>query len=232
MRRYPVVGGVAAWRLPVLTALLALAGLALDARGVAVAVVVLGWVGHRLWRSVVIEVSPDGLARGFALDGIALGRTTSMPWRSIVAVETDWWEPDDDHALETTVRSRDGTTIRLSTAMGLQSYWACLAEIVRRAPWAVRSELTDATLAGGPPSSRDLIAATKTAGALALILAAMIGLCYVLAQGRSSLSRYLEETAATPPSVREACRSGARIEDGAGRAGCPPIADAEREWSR
>jgi hypothetical protein len=214
MQRYPAVGGAAAWRLPILTTLLAFSGLALDAWGLAVGVVVLGWVGHRLWRSVVIEVSPDGLARGFALDGHLVGATTSMAWSAVVAVESDWWEPDDHRALETAIRSRDGTTIRISTAMGLRSYWACLAEIVQRAPEAVHEGLTDAMLAGGPPAGRDLLAAARTAGALALILGAMIGLCYVLAQGRSSLSRYLEETSALPSSPREECRPDAPIENG------------------
>jgi hypothetical protein len=226
MQRYPVVGGVAAWRLPVLTTLLALGGLALGTWGLAVGVVVLGWIGQRLRRSVVIEVSPDGLARGLALEGV-FANPTSMSWTSVVAVETDWWAPHDDHALETTVRSRDGTTIRLSTAMGLQSYWACLAEIVRRAPGALRSGLTDATLASGPPSRRDAIAAVKTAGALSLVLLMMIGLCYVLAQGRSSLSRYLEETATSPP-VLAACDPGAGTEDERRPPLCPPNAAGDR----
>lgn len=214
MQRYPVVGGATAWRLPVLTTLLTLGGLALGAWGLAVGVVVLGWVGHRLWRSVVIEVSPDGLARGLALEGHFVGPTASMAWSAVVTVETDWWEPDDHRALETSIRSRDGTTIQISTAMGLQSYWACLGEIVRRAPGAVHEGLTDATLAGGPPAGRDLLAAARTAGALALILGAMVGFGYVLAQGRSSLSRSLEETAALPSFQREECRPDARIEDG------------------
>lgn len=228
MQRYPVVGGATAWRLPILTTLLALAGLALDAWGLAVGVVVLGWVSHRLWRSVVIEVSPDGLARGWALDGRFVGAPASMAWSAVVAVETDWWEPDDHRALETAIRSRDGTTIRISTAMGLRSYWACLAEIVRRAPGAVHEGLTDATLTGGPPAGRDLLAAAKTAGALALILVAMIGLCYVLAQGRSSLSRYLEETSALPSLQREECRPDPRIGDG----DCLPSTAAPRAGIR
>jgi hypothetical protein len=231
MRRYPVVGGVAAWRLPLLTTLLALGGLALDAWGLAVGVVVLGWVGHRLRQSVVIEVSPDGLAQGLVLEGAFVGRTVSMSWRSVVAVETDWRGPGDESALETSVRGRDGTMIRLSTAMGFQNYWACLAEIVRQAPGAVRPGLTDAALAGGPPARRDVIAATKTAGALALILAAMIGVCYVWAQGRSSLSRDLEEAADLPPRPEE-CRPGPGIESRWPTAGCRPQASEARALGR
>lgn len=227
MQRYPVVGGIAAWRLPIVTASLALGGVALDAWGLAVGVAVLGWVGHCLWRSVVVEVSPDGLARGLALEGAFVGPTASITWSSVVAVETDWWEPNDRRALETSVQGRDGTTIRISTTMGLPSYWACLAEIVRRAPGAVHEGLTDATLAGGPPGRRDAIATLRTAGALALILGAMIAFGYVLAQGRSSLARYLEDPAFLA-STPEECRPGARIEDGGPPAGCLPHAAPER----
>jgi hypothetical protein len=105
--------------------------------------------------------------------------------------------------------------------MGFQSYWACLAEIVRQAPWAARPGLTDAVLAGGPPARRDVIAATKTAGALALILAAMVGVCYLWAQGRSSLSRDLEATA-SPLTRRAECRPGSDIEGRWPPAGCRP----------
>jgi hypothetical protein len=226
MQRYPVVGGAAAWRLPVLTALLALGGLTLDSWALVGGVVVLGWGGHRLWRSVVIELSPDGLARGLRLEGVFVGPTASMSWTAVVAVETDWWEPDDHHALETQVRSRDGTVIRLSTAMGLRSYWACLHEIVRNTPRAVRSGLTDATLASGPPAGRDLLP-VKAAGGLALILGAMLGLGYVLAQGRSSLSRYLEESATPPSSAVEACRPSVGIE-GVPPTRCEPRTGDER----
>jgi hypothetical protein len=227
MRRYPVVGGAAAWRLPLVTAMLTLAGLALGTWAMAAGVLVLGWIVHRLWRSVVIEVSPDGLARGLALDGAFVGPRASMGWRSVVAVDTEWWGPDDHRALETSVRSRDGTTIRVSTAMGLRSYRACLAEIVRRAPWAVRSGITEATLADGPPAGRDLIAAARTAGALALVVGAMLGFGYVLAQGRSSHARYLEETAVGPPPQRAECRARARIAAGSPADGCRPGPDAE-----
>jgi hypothetical protein len=213
-----------------LTAVLALGGLTLDSWTLVGGIVVLGWVGHRLWRSVVIELSPDGLARGLRLEGVFVGPTASMSWTAVVAVETDWWEPDDHHALETQVRSRDGTVIRLSTAMGLRSYVTCLHEIVRNAPRAVRSGLTDATLASGPPAGRDLLPAVKAAAGLALVFGAMLGLGYVLAQGRSSLSRYLEESV-TPPSAGEACRPGAGIE-GVPPTGCLPPTSEERLRAR
>jgi hypothetical protein len=220
LHRYPVVGGAAAWRLPLLTGMIVLAGLVLDAWAIAAGVAVLGGVGHRLWRSVVIEVSPDGLARGLRLDGVFVGATTSMAWSSVAGVETDWWAPDDHRALETSVRSRDGTTIRISTAMGLRAYRACLAEIIRRAPGAARSSLTDAALVSGPPARPGV--AVGTASVLALILGVLVGFGYLLAQGRSSLARYLEEEAPMA-SPRDECQSGARIVDGPPRIHCPPL---------
>jgi hypothetical protein len=228
MRRYPVVGGLAGLRVPLMTALLALGGLAMGTQEMAVAVLALGWVAHGLWRSVVIEVSPDGLARRLGVRGVLVGPTASLSWSSVVAVETGWREPDDYRALETAVRGRDGTTIRISTAMGCRNYWACLAEIVRRAPWAARAGLTDATLAGGPPGPRDVVEAARTAGTLALILGAMVGVCYVWAQGRSALSRDLEEAAAVMPSGREECRPGPRIEPGGSTPGCRPTSGEAR----
>jgi hypothetical protein len=199
-----------------------LAGLMLDAWAIAAGVAVLGWVGHRLWRSVVIEVSPDGLARGLRLDGAFVGSTASMAWSSVAAIETDWWAPDDHRALETSVRSRDGTTIRISTAMGLQAYRACLAEIIRRAPGAVHSSLTDAALVNGPPARRGMRTTIGTAGVLALVLGALVGFGYVLAQGRSSLARYLEEEAPLA-SPRDECRPGARLGDGPPPIPCQPL---------
>jgi hypothetical protein len=220
MRRYPVVGGAAAWRLPLLTGLLALAGLALDTRALAAIVIVVGWAGHRLWRSVVVEISPDGLARGFALDGAFVGPTLSLPWSSVVAVETGWMAPDDHRALETVVRGRDGTTIRISTTMGLPRYRACLAEIVRRAPSADRVGLTDATLASEPPARPEMLTAVWMAGGLGLVLATLVGLGYLLAQGRSSLARYLDESA-PPAHLLSECRPAVRIDDGPPSPPCP-----------
>ena len=52
-----------------------------------------------------------------------------------------------------------------------------------------------ATLAGGPPARRDVVSATATAGALARVLVAMIGVFYVWAQGGS----FLSATSRRPP---------------------------------
>jgi hypothetical protein len=195
VRRYPVVGGAAAWRVPFVTALLAGAALSvLRAWDLALGVLVLGCVAQGLWRSVVTEVSPTGLTRGFLLHGRFLGRTTVLPWRAVAEVHTDWCRPGDDSALETTVRGRDGTILRFTTAMGLGPYWTCLAEVVAGAPGAVRSGLTEATLADGPPGRRVALGSAATAGALALVLLVLVGVFALWAQGRSSLSRYLEES--------------------------------------
>jgi hypothetical protein len=228
MWRYPVVGGAAAWRLPILTAMLAFAGLLMGAWAIAACVVVLGVTGHRLWRSVVIEVSPDGLARGLAPDGRFAGPTTSLPWRAVVSVETRWWGPDDHRALETEVRSRDGTTIRFSTAMGFQSYWTCLAEIVRRAPDAECVGLTAATLAGGPPARREILGAVRSSAILVLVLGALVGFGYVLAQGRSSLLRSLDDAGPPPLGSRAECDAGVRIEAPSAMLRCGPTAGGDR----
>jgi hypothetical protein len=194
--RFPLMGGVAALRVPVVAVLAVACGLALEAWDVAIGVAVLGVVAQELWRSVVLEVSPTGLTRGFLLRSVFLGPTTVLPWPAIVDVHTDWCRPGDDTALETVVRARDGTTVRFSTAMGLRPYWTCLAEIACHLPVAVRSGLTEATLECGQPGSRQTLAAARVAGVLALLLIALVGLYYVLAQGRSSLARYLEDTSA------------------------------------
>lgn len=192
IRRYPVVGGVAAWCLPLLAVLLAAAAVAFRGIDVAAAIAAVGWVAHRLSRNLVVETSPIGLTRGLLAPGTFRTRATIIPWRAIVEVHTAWSRPGDDSALETAVRDREGRTIRLSTTMGLAAYWACLAEIARRAPAAGRSGLTDRVLADGPPERHDLVAAIRAAAALALVLVAIAAVHYLWAQGRSSLARDLE----------------------------------------
>ena len=195
IRRYPVLGGAAAWGLSLLAILLAAGAVAFRGVEVAAGIAALGWAAHRLSRSVVVETSPAGLTRGVLALGTFRTRATIIPWRSIVEVSTAWCRPGDDSALETAVRDREGRTIRLSTAMGLVAYRACLAEIVRRAPAAARVGLTDGLLAEGPPG-RHLVAATRAAGALALVLAAIVAIHFLWAQGRSSLARDLEQASA------------------------------------
>lgn len=196
VRRYRAVGGLAAWRLPVLTALLAAAATGLGAPELALVTVVVGAAVHGLCRNVTIEVSAAGLSHGLVLKGAFAGRATVIGWAAVVDVHTDWRHPGDDTALETTVRGRDGTTIRFSTTMGLGVYCACLADVAARVPATARTGLTEATLADAPPSGRQALSIAATVGTLALIIAALVAFHYVLAQGRSTLSRYLEETGA------------------------------------
>ena len=191
-RRFPLIGGAAAWYLPLLGAVLGVGAAAFEAFEVAIGAAALGWAVYRLTRSVVVEVSSTGLTRGLLGMGAFRARTTSIPWSAVAEVHTAWCRPGDDFALETAVRDRAGRSIRLSTAMGLAPYWACLAEIVRHVPAAARSGLTDAVLADGPPSRRHVVSALGTAAGLALILAALVAVHALWAQGRSSLARDLE----------------------------------------
>jgi hypothetical protein len=191
-RRFPLIGGAAAWYLPLLGAVLGVGAAAFEAFEVAIGAAAVGWAVYRLTRSVVVEVSSTGLTRGLLGMGAFRARTTSIPWSAVAEVHTAWCRPGDDFALETAVRDRAGRSIRLSTAMGLAPYWACLAEIVRHVPAAARSGLTDAVLADGPPSRRHVVSALGTAAGLALILAALVAVHALWAQGRSSLARDLE----------------------------------------
>jgi hypothetical protein len=81
--------------------------------------------------------------------------------------------------------------------MGLRAYWTCLASVAARVPPGRRSGLTEAILTHEPPGRRTFLAAARTAGLLALALAALVGIHYLWAQGPSSLARYLEQTGAT-----------------------------------
>jgi hypothetical protein len=199
IRRLPVIGGIAAWHVPLVATVLALGALGLGLLDLAVAVGLLGFVAQSLLRSVVIEISPGGLTRGFVLHGRFLGRTTVMTWDAVTSVHTDWRRPGDDIALATTVRDGRGGTIHFTTAMGLRDYWACLTFVAACVPAARRSGLTDAVVAGEPPGGRTVLSAATTAGALALLLAVLVGVHYLWAQGPSTLTRYLEQGGAGSP---------------------------------
>ena len=202
VRRYPVLGGAAAWLLPLLAAALAAGAAAFQTFDVAIGAAALGWLAHRLTRSIVVEISPMGLTRGLLGPGTFRARTTVMGWGAIAEVHTAWCRPGDDLALETIVSDRQGRTIQLSTAMGLQSYWTCLAEIVRHALAARRTGMTDAVLADGPPARHDVVSAISTAAGLVLVLAAVVTMHALWAQGRSTLARDLERVgSATAPSA-------------------------------
>jgi hypothetical protein len=200
----PVIGGIAAWQVPLVATILGLGALGLGLMEVAVAVGVLGFVAQTLLRSVVVEISPRGLTRGFALGGRYVGRTTAMAWEAVASVHTDWRLPGDDTALATIVRDNHGHAIHFTTAMGLAGYWACLASVGARVPAARRSGLTDALLRSEPPGRRTLVSAAATAGLLALVIVLLVGMHYLLAQGSSSLTRYLEQSgAAGAPAPRQ-----------------------------
>jgi hypothetical protein len=190
--RYRLQGAVVAWTVPLLTGAAALAATTLGAVDLALVTVVLGWGWYALCRSTLLELSATALTRGIVLGGTFLPGATVIALDAIVAVHTDWRRPGDHSALETVVRDREGRAIRFSTAMGLDRYWACLATVVRAAPRAARSGVTEAVLADGPPARRHAVSAALTAGALALVLAAMVAVHYLWAQGRSSHARQLE----------------------------------------
>jgi hypothetical protein len=217
VRRYPLIGGAAAWYLPLLAVTLAIGAVAFEAFEVAIGAVAFGWAVHRLTRSVVVEISPTGVTRGLLTLGTFRVRTIVIPWGAIAEVHTAWCRPGDDFGLETAARDHEGRTIRLSTAMGLPAYWACLAEIVRRAPDAARSGITDAVLADGPPARHHVVSAIGTAAALSLVLAAFVTIHYLLAQGRSSLARDLEPIGAAGELTAPACAGGSPSD--AGRVG-------------
>ena len=199
LRQYRIAGGVAAWPIPVVSSLLALGALGLGALELTVSIAILGFIAQTIWRGSVVETSPVGLTRGFLLNGRFVGRTTVIAWSSVASLHTDWRRPGDDTALVTIVRDRDGRSIRLSTAMGLGQYWACLAAVARHAPRAARSGLTDAVLAEGPPGRRGFLSAAATAGALALVVVAVVGVHYLWAQGRSSIVRLQDPDRAPEP---------------------------------
>lgn len=192
-----MIGGIAAWPIPLVATILALGALGLGLAEMAVAVAVLGFVAQSVVRGVVVEIAPRGLTRGFALNGRFVGRTTVMGWDTVASVHTDWRRPGDDTALATAVRDAHGHAIHFTTTMGLGAYWGCLAAVVAGAPTARRSGLTEAVLGNGPPGPRSALAAAVTAGALALVIVAVAGIHFLWAQGRSSLSRSLDAAGST-----------------------------------
>jgi hypothetical protein len=201
LRQYRIAGGVAAWPIPVVSAILGLGALSLEALEPILVIALLGFVAQILWLGAVVEISPVGITRGFMLNGRFVGRTTVLAWNTITTVHTDWRHPGDDTSIVTVVSDREGRSIRLSTAMGLRAYCRCLAAVSSGAPFATRSGLTDAVLDEGPPGKRGLVSAAATAGVLALVMVALVGVHYLWAQGRSSFARHLEQAERQSPSA-------------------------------
>jgi hypothetical protein len=195
-----IIGGLAAWHVPLVATTLGLGALGLGLPEIAVVVGVLGFIAQSLLRGVVVEIAPRGLTRGLLVNGRFVGRTTVMAWDAVTGVHTDWRRPGDDTALATVVRDGQGRAIHFTSAMGLREYWVCLAAVAGRVPASRWQGLTEAILAGEPPGRRVLLAAAGTAGGLAILLVMLAGVHYLLAQGPSSLARYLEQTGASGPS--------------------------------
>lgn len=196
VRHVPVIGGLAAWQIPLVTTTLGFAAVGFGLIEIALAVALLGYVAQTGLRGLVVEISSRGLTRGFFFNGRFLGRTTVMAWDAVASVHTDWRRPGDDTALWTTVRDRQGRAIHFTTTMGHRAYWSCVSSVAAGAPAARRSGLTDA-LVSEPPDRRSVLDAAATAATLALVLVALAGVHYLWAQGRSGLARSLEETATT-----------------------------------
>jgi hypothetical protein len=207
-RRVPLIGGMAAWHVPLVTVTLSLGGLGLGLLELAVSACVLGFVAQSLLRGLVVEIAPRGLTRGFALNGRFLGGPMVMTWEAIVDVHSDWRCPGDDTALRTSVRDRQGRTIYFTTAMGLRAYWWCLGAVAAGAPAAERSGLTEALLSQPPPSRRNVRTGAATAAALALVIVAVAGVHCLWAQGRSSLARQLEQIDTAPGKAPDSADPG------------------------
>ncbi len=145
-RRYHAIGGVTAWRAPlgfgVLAAVIAVHGEADTAWIVAAA----GFVVYQFDRSLVFDVALPALSAGRSV-GAALVAPRTVAWPAVEEITTRWRGPRDFSALDTAVLARDGTVLRFGSRMGLRAYRALLADVVRHAPAARRTGLTDEVLA-------------------------------------------------------------------------------------
>lgn len=166
-RRYRALGGLAGWRVPLVGGVIALGAALAGHWTFACILAAAGLAARGLDRAVVLDVSAMGLSRGVAVAGAFLGPARVIAWRSVDEVASFWRGPRDFTALETVVSSREAGTIHFSSRMGYAAYRELLADVVRRAPRARRTGLTDELLADLAPSPRRLSART-----LALIVAA------------------------------------------------------------
>ncbi len=146
VRRYRLVGGLAGWRLPLLTLLFLLCAAGLREWTLGAAVALLGFTATVLERAHVIEVSPRGLSRGLELGGHLVVVRAVLGWKAVTDVASDWRRPGDHTEIETVVADRTGGWIRFGTRMGLPAYHALLADVTGLAPEARRTGLTESLL--------------------------------------------------------------------------------------
>jgi hypothetical protein len=159
LRRFRATGGLAAWRLPALSTVLALGALGAGEATLAVVAAVAGAALGWLESTVVIEVSAAGLVRGLLVGGRLLGHPRVLSWTSVREIDTAWVDPGSPTALLTDVRAADGGTIRFTTRMGLRAYRELLGLTVERAAAARLSGLTAELMAepAAPPPVRSAL---------------------------------------------------------------------------
>lgn len=152
MRRYPAIGGAAAWALPAVCAALALAAVASGELALLPIPVAAALLVDAL--TVVFETSPHALSRIVVLKGYPLGMPRVARWEDVSEIRTFWRAPTDYTGLVTTVVARDGETFTFGTRMGLGAYRALVCEIAERAPHARRVGLTEQLLAESTAEAR------------------------------------------------------------------------------
>jgi hypothetical protein len=176
--RYRALGGLAGWRVPLVAGVIAAGAVLAGHWTFACMLAAAGLAARSLDRAVVLDVSTMGLSRGVAVAGVFLTPARVIAWRSVDEIATFWRGPRDFTALETVVTSRETGSIHFSSRMGYAAYRALLTEVVRRAPRARRTGLTDELLAETAPTPRRLSArgvAVLVAAALMAALAFIAG---------------------------------------------------------
>ena len=152
-RRYPMIGRLATWSVPLVCGVLAAALLSKGEWVAAVILCLLAAMLLRLEGTLVCEVSPAGLARGVCVGGAFVGPARVIAWPAVEEIMTDWRGGRDQTLLVTTVQGRDGSTLSFTSTMGLRAYRALVAEVACRAPHARLTGLTAQLLAEMPARS-------------------------------------------------------------------------------
>jgi hypothetical protein len=175
-RRYPAVGGLAAWRRPALLGGLAVAALVVGEWTVASALAATEIVLELIGAAVLFEVSPRGLARGLALRGVMIGHGRVLAWEAVEEVATRWYRPGDCSMLETIITTRDRERLSFSTRMGLRGYWRLLADVTRHAPHARHTGLTVEVLSESPSVMRPMSPRRRAVLVAGLVVVAVCAL--------------------------------------------------------